>query len=91
MWKVFSKFCCAIKLLKMSWLFGSSKDNKGQIPPILGIANPPPGPGGDDKNKTEGQGDKTRMEYSFDSKALERAAQAAKDLEKSRKIVLIPS
>ena len=69
----------------MSWLFGSNKDGKPQIPPILGIANPPPGGNDGDKNKAEGQGDKTRMEYSFDSKALERAAQAAKDLEKSRK------
>ena len=68
----------------MSWLFGGGKDDKPQVPSILGISKPPPG--GDDGSKgPEGQPGGTRSEYSFDSRALERAAKAAKDLEKSRK------
>lgn len=67
----------------MSWLFGGDKDDKPQVPSILGITKPPSG--GDDANKgTEGKPGGTRSEYSFDSRALERAAKAAKDLEKSR-------
>ena len=74
----------------MAWLFGGGTGQQPPIPPILGsLPPPPPGGGGDDgKNKNEGQNTgETRMDaYTFDSKALERAAKAAKDLEKSRKI-----
>ena len=79
----------------MSWLFGVGKD---QGPPVV-PQNPylpplPPGDGGDDKNKggDQGQGgDKgsSKMQsYSFDSAALERAAKAAQELEKSCEYIL---
>lgn len=79
--------------LTMSWLFGVGKDqNPPQVPqnPFL-PPMPPPGDGGDDQNKGgQGQGGdnkgSSRSEtYSFDSAALERAASAAKELEKSSK------
>lgn len=69
----------------MSYLFGFNKGKGGdQQPPVF----PPPagagGPGGgDDDGKNP---NKSRSNsYSFDSSALERAAQAAKILEKSCK------
>ena len=72
----------------MSWLFGLNKDQP--VPPQapqFPIQSPPSGGGdGDDKGKQDGaQGqDKSKMDaYRFDSAALERAAKAAKDLEKS--------
>ena len=76
----------------MSWLFGM---NKGQsvpdFPPQFPL--PPPDGGGDDGKKgsdSQGQLDKSKMEaYRFDSAALERAAKAAKDLEKSRMLRLL--
>ncbi|CAG5115121.1 unnamed protein product [Candidula unifasciata] len=63
----------------MSWLFG----NKSQPPNVPGfpqVPQPPPpgGPDGGDKRKD------SKMEYSFDSSALERAAKAAKELENSK-------
>lgn len=70
----------------MSWLFGIKRD---PVPmsdafPVSsegdagGSTTPPPG---DDKSKRK------QMEtYSFDSSALERAAQAARELERSSKI-----
>ncbi|KAK3736546.1 hypothetical protein RRG08_051538 [Elysia crispata] len=62
----------------MSWLFGVGKppETTGGFPQI---PVPPPGGGndGDDKKKS-------KMEYSFDSTALEKAAKAAKDLESSK-------
>ncbi|KAL4221828.1 ATPase AAA domain-containing protein 3-A [Mactra antiquata] len=67
----------------MSWLFGMNKGQGGaQLPP--GFPPPPgaggPGGGGDGSKPP----DKSRSDaYSFDSAALERAAQAAKTLEKS--------
>lgn len=68
--------------MKMSWLFGY----RGNQPPPEAPQIPiPPAEGGgsgggDDKNT------KKAMEaYRFDSSALERAAQAAKDLERSSK------
>ncbi len=75
----------------MSWIFGVKT---GQNPPTLPDMQLPTGsPGGgggggggdDDKNQGQGGGSKnSRMEaYTFDSAALERAAKAAKDLEKS--------
>lgn len=68
----------------MSWLFGSG--NKKNIPPdfatLAGISPPVSPEGGTDdhfkdKNRTQG--------YGFDSTGLERAAAAAKELEKSSK------
>lgn len=67
----------------MSWLFGSRKPQEPQfpqfpIPPASGSG------GGDDGGSAEDK--KRAMEaYRFDSAALERAAQAARDLEKSSK------
>ncbi|XP_073325317.1 ATPase family AAA domain containing 3 [Pagrus major] len=65
----------------MSWLFGL---NKGQpeVPPGLPAQPPPPPPpaGG-----SSGGGDKPKDKWSnFDPTGLERAAQAAKELDKSR-------
>ncbi|XP_074655820.1 ATPase family AAA domain-containing protein 3-like [Tubulanus polymorphus] len=70
----------------MSWLFGV---NKGQDVPNLGQIQlpPPPGPpggGGDDGKGGGGKGNSKMDAYRFDSAALERAAQAARDLEKSK-------
>lgn len=66
----------------MSWLFGL---NKGQPepPPGLPVQPPPPPPpaGG-----SSGGGDKPKDKWSnFDPTGLERAANAAKELDKSRK------
>ncbi|BFZ23194.1 hypothetical protein BsWGS_26233 [Bradybaena similaris] len=64
----------------MSWLFGNR--NPPQAPAGFPPAPQPPPPGGSDggdKNKRD-----SRMEYSFDSSALERAAKAAKELENSK-------
>ena len=79
----------------MSWLFGMSK--RDDVPQgdaylkELGIPVQPPaasggaGGGGGDGSKQPGDG-KTSMEaYRFDSAALERAAQAARELERSSK------
>ncbi|ELT95487.1 hypothetical protein CAPTEDRAFT_220985 [Capitella teleta] len=68
----------------MSWLFGLNKEQVPQDAPSFPIPNAPAGGGGagDDGKGDEGQ--KSKMEaYRFDSAALERAAKAAKDLEKS--------
>ncbi|XP_068450411.1 ATPase family AAA domain containing 3 [Clinocottus analis] len=67
----------------MSWLFGL---NKGQPegPPGLPVQPPPPPPpaGG---SGSSGGGDKAKDKWSnFDPTGLERAAQAAKELDKSR-------
>lgn len=66
-----------------SWLFGRRND------PSSGVL--PPASGGGDSGSGGGENDeqlKKRMEaYRFDSAALERAAQAARDLEKSSKSV----
>ena len=70
----------------MSWLFGIGKDQTiPEVPPQL---FPPAGGGdGDDKggkSGDSGQGQASKMDaYRFDSAALERAAKAAKELEKS--------
>ncbi|XP_013861810.1 ATPase family AAA domain containing 3 [Austrofundulus limnaeus] len=63
----------------MSWLFGLSK---GQPEPPPGLpAQPPPPPAGG----SSGDGDKPKDKWSnFDPTGLERAAQAAKELDKSR-------
>lgn len=76
----------------MSWLFGYGRKNE-QAPDLsqFGI-QPPQAPGGaggggappDDPSKLT-KGERKAMEaYRFDSTALERAAQAAKELERSR-------
>lgn len=75
----------------MSWLFGYG--NKGNQPPPdmsqIGGAPPPDGqnPGSlpIDTSNLSKQEKKVMEAYRFDSSALERAAQAAKDLEKSSK------
>ncbi|XP_051551162.1 ATPase family AAA domain-containing protein 3-like [Myxocyprinus asiaticus] len=65
----------------MSWLFGLNKGQsgapqEGPVPPV-----PPPPPGG----SGSGSGDKPKDKWSnFDPTGLERAAQAAKDLDRSR-------
>ena len=68
----------------MSWLFGGyNKGQGGQVPP--GLVPPPAGSGGSDGG-VSGSIDKSKMDaYRFDSAALERAAEAAKTLEKSSK------
>ena len=77
----------------MSWLFGMNKGQDAQNPYLP----PPPNSvtGGDDggskddhdgsSKSTEGRDSKMEA-YRFDSGALERAAKAAKDLEKSSEI-----
>lgn len=76
----------------MSWLFGYGRKNE-QPPDLSQFGMQPPSAGG-----TGGGGDipndpkltkaerKTMEAYRFDSTALERAAQAARDLEKSCKL-----
>ena len=66
----------------MSWLFGSyNKPPPGQMPPGF---PPTPGAGGGADGTPPGGSDKSRMDaYRFDSAALERAAEAARTLERS--------
>jgi len=75
----------------MSWIFGYGR-NKDQGPDLaqmgLGV---PAGAGGSDGGPPQEpnltKAERRQMEaYRFDSTALERAAQAARDLEKSSKI-----
>ncbi len=80
----------------MSWLFGIGKgqENPPLPPQFSGLGQPPPGDGGGGAGGSgkddQGRDGKTRSDaYSFDSAALERAANAAKDLEKSRKHMLL--
>lgn len=67
----------------MSWLFGIRRDTPAVpmegLPPPSGSDNTG-GDSGDDKRKV-----KSMEPYSFDSSALERAAQAARELERSSK------
>lgn len=72
----------------MSWIFGVNK------PPPSGeglTPSAPPGAGGDDggggkDDKSENEGTKAAPIWrSFDPSGLERAAKAARELEKSRK------
>ena len=67
----------------MSWLFGVNKPPpSGEEPPL--IPNPPGG--GDDGGKDEtSEGKPAPVWRSFDPSGLERAAKAARELEKSRK------
>ena len=72
----------------MSWLFGvgnNAPTDPNQIQNPL-LPPPPGGSGGNDGDDKNGQGQKTKMDaYRFDSAALERAAKAAKELERSSK------
>lgn len=63
----------------MSWLFGV-KPTAPVPPPDGGQGAPPPGQG---PPQGAARGDGSQFNYSFDSTALERAAKAAKELEKS--------
>lgn len=66
----------------MSWLFGL---NKGQPEPPPGLPVPPPPPPPPAAGGSSGGGDKPKDKWSnFDPTGLERAAQAAKELDKSR-------
>ncbi|KAL0978425.1 hypothetical protein UPYG_G00170250 [Umbra pygmaea] len=68
----------------MSWLFGL---NKGQpeVPPEYPVPPAPPPPAGGSGGGSGGGGDKPKDKWSnFDPTGLERAAKAAKDLDKSR-------
>lgn len=68
----------------MSWLFGVNKGQQNPPGPP-GMPPPPPPPDGKDQG---GKGQKGAMDaYAFDSTALERAAQAAKELEKSSELL----
>lgn len=65
----------------MSWLFGLNKGQSGGPPdaPVPPVPPPPPPPAGG-----SGSGDKPKDKWSnFDPTGLERAAQAAKDLDRS--------
>lgn len=65
----------------MSWLFGLSK-GQPEAPPGLPVPPPPPPP---PSGGSSGGGDKPKDKWSnFDPTGLERAAQAAKELDKSR-------
>lgn len=73
----------------MSWLFGYN--TKPQTPDFSSLAGiTPPPAGGDGEGKNDGaqptKAQRAAMEaYRFDSSALERAAAAAKELEKTSK------
>lgn len=69
----------------MSWLFGTGKPTTpGGVPPGSFGGMPPDKPGADGANQIGQPPSGGKMEkYSFDSTALERAAKAAKELEKS--------
>lgn len=72
----------------MSWLFGYSRP---QVPP----SEDPPSNDGDSGTAPPASANLTKAEkrameaYRFDSSALERAAQAAKELERSSKLTHI--
>ena len=64
----------------MSWLFGVQKNAAPQIPDDFQAGGPPGAPQQPGQpQKNEGS---SKMAYSFDSTALERAAKAARDLER---------
>lgn len=80
----------------MSWMFGVKKDGPPppSFPPQLPI---PPSGGGedggggdkDDKKDSKEKGSGKAIWQSFDPTGLERAAKAAKELEKSREFLFI--
>ena len=71
----------------MSWLFGVKQNPSDTDIPQIPVAPPSSGGGGgNDGDDKSGQGQNTKMDaYRFDSAALERAAKAARELEKSGK------
>jgi len=68
----------------MSWLFGINKGQQSEVD-LSAFQLPPTGGGdsGSDGKSKDSQGQKTMEAYRFDSAALERAAKAAKELERS--------
>lgn len=74
----------------MSWLFGYGNKGKQPPPDLSQLGGQPPddkdaGSGGVDMSNLSKSEKKVMEAYRFDSTALERAAQAARDLEKSSK------
>lgn len=75
--------------MKMSWLFGyKSTPQTPDFASLAGITPPPAAGGGGGGNKNDDaeptKAQKAAMEaYRFDSSALERAAAAAKELERA--------
>lgn len=65
----------------MSWLFGMG--GRGQGPPSVPL---PPSDGKDGSDPPKPLTKSEMESYRFDSAALERAAQAARELEKSSKL-----
>lgn len=72
----------------MSWLFGLRKDPGSIVPPPENGADDGSGQPQNQTPRGNTGGTKASEAYRFDSSALERAAQAAKDLEKSSKYLL---
>ena len=68
----------------MSWLFGVKKGQPTDVDLSAFQLPTPGGAGGSDDKSKDSQGQKAMEAYRFDSAALERAAKAAKDLERSR-------
>ena len=67
----------------MSWLFGLRKDPNFPGPAIPTSGAGDEGGNEDNKGQQQSAGPSRSEAYRFDSSALERAAQAAKELEKS--------
>lgn len=76
----------------MSWLFGVNKPSPpGEGPPLI-PGSPPGGDEGSKDENSENEGSKGAPVWrSFDPSGLERAAKAARELEKSRKCVDLTS
>uniref|UniRef100_A0A914ZWG8 ATPase family AAA domain-containing protein n=1 Tax=Parascaris univalens TaxID=6257 RepID=A0A914ZWG8_PARUN len=72
----------------MSWLFGMNRQQPPAMPPDFGVPSGAPQGEGDNKGGQGGDGARpprdqgSKMAYSFDSTALERAAKAARELER---------
>uniref|UniRef100_F1KXR6 ATPase family AAA domain-containing protein 3-B n=1 Tax=Ascaris suum TaxID=6253 RepID=F1KXR6_ASCSU len=72
----------------MSWLFGMNRQQPPPMPPDFGAPSGAPQGEGDNKSGQGGDGARpprdqgSKMAYSFDSTALERAAKAARELER---------
>lgn len=74
----------------MSWLFGYKSQTPQHPADAMGGENMQPGSAGaaaGDQNLTKAER-KAMEAYRFDSSALERAAEAAKTLERSSKIII---
>lgn len=76
----------------MPWFYGRGSNNAPDLS-AMGLGIPPQGAAGGGAGAPPEEPNLTRAErkameaYRFDSSALERAAQAAKDLEKSSKLL----